>query len=142
MLEQVKKTARGLLNRLSPERFEQLSEQIIEHIRRPETLNSVELLKEIVLIVFDKALLEVGAAFACRHLLLSGLTCTQPFYASMYADLCARISEAMAGVELTEEKVESDGQVVRLKTTFKKLLLNRCQEEFENGALRDWVLRR
>ncbi|XP_031390194.1 eukaryotic translation initiation factor 4G-like [Punica granatum] len=53
--------------------------------------------------IFDKALME-------------------PTFCEMYADLCSHLSQALPDFHEGDEKI-----------TFKRLLLNKCQEEFERG---------
>jgi len=48
----------------------------------------------------------------------------EPKYSSMYAQLCKRLSEHAPNLEPPESKI----------TTFKRLLLNKCKDEFENRA--------
>merc|ERR1712106_238070 len=48
----------------------------------------------------------------------------EPKYSSMYAQLCKRLSDNAPNLEPPESKI----------TTFKRLLLNKCKDEFENRA--------
>merc|ERR1712106_647970 len=61
--------------------------------------------KGVVLLIFEKAL-------------------DEPKYSSMYAQLCKRLSDNAPNLEPPESKI----------TTFKRLLLNKCKDEFENRA--------
>lgn len=68
------KTARGILNKLTPEKFEKLYDQFMEM-----KVSSVEILSAVVSIVYDKAVYEYE-------------------FASMYADFCARLCCVLKGV--------------------------------------------
>jgi len=61
--------------------------------------------KGVILLIFEKAL-------------------DEPKYSSMYAQLCKRLSDNAPNLEPPESKI----------TTFKRLLLNKCKDEFENRA--------
>jgi len=60
---------RGILNKLTPEKFQELSDELLKL-----DLNSIVILNGVILLIFDKAL-------------------DEPKYSSMYAQLCKRLSE-------------------------------------------------
>ncbi|XP_022220262.2 eukaryotic translation initiation factor 4 gamma 2 [Drosophila obscura] len=60
---------RGILNKLTPEKFQELSDELLQL-----DLNSIVILNGVILLIFDKAL-------------------DEPKYSSMYAQLCKRLSE-------------------------------------------------
>lgn len=93
--------ANGLLNRLTVEQFENISNKLAAL-----PFSTPELLTGVISLIFDKAV-------------------SQPKFAFMYARLCAKISSKSASAE------DSEGQV----QTFKRILLNQCQQEFEKGKL-------
>lgn len=97
--EEVKqRKLKGILNKLTPQNFEKLFEQVKEvNIDNVVTLNGV------ISQIFDKALME-------------------PTFCEMYANFCQLLAS-----ELPELSVENE------KITFRRLLLNKCQEEFERG---------
>ncbi|XP_065582047.1 eukaryotic translation initiation factor 4 gamma 2-like isoform X1 [Artemia franciscana] len=66
---------RGILNKLTPERFEKLSEDLLSL-----GLNSEVILKGVILLIFDKAL-------------------DEPKYSSMYARLCKKLQERAPNFE-------------------------------------------
>jgi len=68
-------------------------------------IGSNVIFKGVILLIFEKALDESK-------------------YSSMYAQLCKRLSEHAPNLEPPESKI----------TTFKRLLLNKCKDEFENRA--------
>ncbi|XP_033156527.1 eukaryotic translation initiation factor 4 gamma 2, partial [Drosophila mauritiana] len=60
---------RGILNKLTPEKFQELSDELLKL-----DLNSIAILNGVILLIFEKAL-------------------DEPKYSSMYAQLCKRLSE-------------------------------------------------
>uniref|UniRef100_A0A182SEJ7 MIF4G domain-containing protein n=1 Tax=Anopheles maculatus TaxID=74869 RepID=A0A182SEJ7_9DIPT len=62
---------RGILNKLTPERFQELSDELLKL-----DLNSSKILNGVILLIFDKAL-------------------DEPKYSSMYAQLCKRIQKEL-----------------------------------------------
>ncbi|GMH13776.1 hypothetical protein Nepgr_015617 [Nepenthes gracilis] len=97
--EQVLKTVKGILNKLTPEKFDLLKGQLID-----AGITSAEILKEVIKLLFDKAVLE-------------------PTFCPMYALLCSDLNEKL----LPFPPEESGGKEI----TFKRILLNTCQEAFE-----------
>lgn len=89
---------KAILNKLTPQNFEKLFEQVKEvNIDNPGTLAGV------ISQIFDKALME-------------------PTFCEMYANFCSDLSLVLPDFNENDEKI-----------TFKRLLLNKCQEEFERG---------
>ncbi|GJN11393.1 hypothetical protein PR202_ga29580 [Eleusine coracana subsp. coracana] len=89
---------KGILNKLTPQNFERLFEQV-----KDVNIDSVATLTGVISQIFDKALME-------------------PTFCEMYADFCSRLALALPDFNEDNEKI-----------TFKRLLLNKCQEEFERG---------
>lgn len=92
---------RGILNKLTPQTFDKLSDELI-HIG----LDSQVLLKGVILLIFEKALQE-------------------PKYVCMYAQLCKKLSKKVPNFDAPNPDYTS---------TFRRLLLNKCQDEYENRA--------
>ncbi|XP_038971432.1 eukaryotic translation initiation factor 4G-like [Phoenix dactylifera] len=89
---------KAILNKLTPQNFEKLFQQVKEvNIDNTVTLSGV------ISQIFDKAL-------------------TEPTFCEMYADFCYHLASELP--DFTDDKE---------KITFKRLLLNKCQEEFERG---------
>jgi translation initiation factor 4G len=89
---------KAILNKLTPQNFDKLFEQVKEvNIDNPVTLSGV------ISQIFDKALME-------------------PTFCEMYANFCSHLSHDLPDFNEDNEKI-----------TFKRLLLNKCQEEFERG---------
>ncbi|KAK0088425.1 hypothetical protein PV325_012089 [Microctonus aethiopoides] len=97
---------RGILNKLTPEKFAKLSNDLLK-----VELNSDVILKGVILLIFDKAL-------------------DEPKYSSMYAQLCKRLSDEAPNFESPKPTI--DGQ--KAQSTFRLLLLNKCKAEFENRS--------
>lgn len=95
----------ALLSKLTPEKFEPLSLQMTDLL--VENCESLPQLQEFVSLIFDKAIAE-------------------PLFAPMYAELCAAISKRAPSY------ADEDSDYFR-SLSFKHLLANRCQREFEDG---------
>ena len=93
---------RGILNKITPEKFEKLIADILNIIGQGSNV----VFKGVIVLIFEKAL-------------------DEPKYSSMYAQLCKRLAEHAPNLEPPESKT----------TTFKRLLLNKCKDEFENRAV-------
>ncbi|KAI4364682.1 hypothetical protein MLD38_020739 [Melastoma candidum] len=89
---------KAILNKLTPQNFEKLFEQVKE-----VNIDNAATLKGLISQIFDKALME-------------------PTFCEMYADLCRHLSQELPDFSDDNEKI-----------TFRRLLLNKCQEEFERG---------
>lgn len=92
---------RGILNKITPEKFEKLIADILNIIGQGSNV----VFKGVIVLIFEKAL-------------------DEPKYSSMYAQLCKRLAEHAPNLEPPDSKT----------TTFKRLLLNKCKDEFENRA--------
>jgi len=93
---------RGILNKITPEKFEKLIADILNIIGQGSNV----VFKGVIVLIFEKAL-------------------DEPKYSSMYAQLCKRLAEHAPNLEPSDSKT----------TTFKRLLLNKCKDEFENRAV-------
>lgn len=91
---------RGILNKLTPEKFDKLSLELLNVGIETNTI-----LHGIILLIFEKAL-------------------DEPKYSSMYAQLCHQLCEDAPNFDPSSSSV----------TTFRRLLLNKCQDEFENRS--------
>ncbi|VFR01359.1 unnamed protein product [Cuscuta campestris] len=99
--ERVLKTVKGILNKLTPEKFDLLKGHLIE-----AGISSADILKGVIGLIFDKAVLE-------------------PTFCPMYAQLCADLNEKLPPFPSDEP----GGKEI----TFKRVLLNNCQEAFEGS---------
>ncbi|GJZ61540.1 eukaryotic translation initiation factor 4G-like protein isoform X1 [Tanacetum coccineum] len=89
---------KGILNKLTPQNFEKLFEQV-----KQVNIDNANTLSGVIGQIFDKALME-------------------PTFVEMYANFCSRLAVELPDFSENDEKI-----------TFKRLLLNKCQEEFERG---------
>ncbi|GFY53241.1 eukaryotic translation initiation factor 4 gamma 2 [Trichonephila inaurata madagascariensis] len=101
--DQVFRRVRGILNKLTPEKFHKLSEELLS-----VGLDSTQILKGVILLIFDKAL-------------------DEPKYSSMYALLCRKLCEEAPNFDPPTNNTGSHNS-----NTFRRLLLAKCQDEFEN----------
>lgn len=99
--ERVLKTVKGILNKLTPEKYDLLKGQLID-----SGITSADILKGVISLIFDKAVLE-------------------PTFCPMYALLCSDLNEKLPSFPSDEP----GGKEV----TFKRVLLNNCQEAFEGA---------
>ncbi|CAI5747531.1 unnamed protein product [Peronospora destructor] len=108
------KEAKSVLNKLSIEKFDKLSDQLIE-----VAVRGLDVLKGVIEMVIAKAQ-------------------TEWHFSTMYAELCAKIAQTdMPAITLEDNKTVTDTHKL-----FRTLLLLRCQKEFEarpevDGALKD-----
>ncbi|KAI0653525.1 hypothetical protein C8Q70DRAFT_1110231 [Cubamyces menziesii] len=114
--EVVDRKVRALLNKLTMERFDSISDQIIAWANKSEKEQDGRTLIQVIRLVFEKATDEAT-------------------WSEMYARLCRKMMEQISpnvrddGIKNAEGKPIAGGQL------FRKYLLNRCQEDFERG----WV---
>ncbi|ESW26865.1 hypothetical protein PHAVU_003G154900 [Phaseolus vulgaris] len=99
--DRVLKTVKGILNKLTPEKFDLLKGQLID-----SGITSADILKGVISLIFDKAVLE-------------------PTFCPMYAQLCSDLNEKLPPFPSDEP----GGKEI----TFKRVLLNICQEAFEGA---------
>ncbi|KAJ7039020.1 armadillo-type protein [Mycena alexandri] len=114
--EIVDRKVKGLLNKLTMENFDSISDQIIEWANKSEKEKDERTLILVIRLVFEHAI-------------------DDERWSEMYARLCRKMMEQIspkvqdAGLKNTEGKPIAGGQL------FRKYLLNRCQDDFERG----WV---
>ncbi|BDA41688.1 Eukaryotic translation initiation factor isoform 4G-1 [Coccomyxa sp. Obi] len=98
--EKAARQVKGILNKLTPENFDRLLQQVLDIVTDAEILHST------ITLVFENAV-------------------AQPTFAFMYAQLCDRLSKGLP------EFPPAEGEARPM--TFKRVLLNTCQEEFEGA---------
>ncbi|XP_010904622.1 eukaryotic translation initiation factor [Elaeis guineensis] len=99
--ERVLKTVKGILNKLTPEKFDVLKGQLID-----SGITTPDILKDVITLIFEKAVFE-------------------PTFCPMYAQLCSDLNEKLPPFP----SEEPGGKEI----TFKRILLNICQEAFEGA---------
>ena len=112
--ELVDRKVMALLNKLTMEKFDSISDEIIAWANKSENEKDGRTLIQVTRLVFDKATDEAA-------------------WSEMYAWLCRKMMETISpevqddGIRNAEGKPIAGGQLSR------KYLLNRCQEDFERG---------
>ncbi|KIJ31256.1 hypothetical protein M422DRAFT_186254 [Sphaerobolus stellatus SS14] len=112
--EVVERKVKGLLNKLTMEKFDSISDQIIEWANRSEKEKDGRTLIQVIKLVFEKATDEAA-------------------WSEMYARLCRKMMEKISSNVQDEGIRSADGRPIAGGQLFRKYLLNRCQEDFERG---------
>ena len=105
---------KGLLNKLTMEKFDSISDQVIIWANKSEKEKDGRTLIQIIRLVFEHA--------------IDGATWSE-LYARLCRKMMERISPNVQDIKNPEGKPIAGGQL------FRKHLLNRCQDDFERG----WV---
>lgn len=110
--ELVFRRVRGILNKLTIEKFDPLVHQLVQ-----VGITTENVLKGIIVLLFEKAL-------------------DEPQFCPMYARVCERLAAEGPNFEPSQppESNEDSPQRQRRTSTFLKLLLRKCQDEFENRS--------
>ncbi|KAI9805536.1 MAG: hypothetical protein M1825_000787 [Sarcosagium campestre] len=112
--EMVQRKVKSNLNKMTPEKFEKIADQILDIAGQSRDESDGRTLRQVIQLTFEKATDEAH-------------------WASMYAKFCKRMLESMSA-EIKDEGIkDKNGNVVTGGNLFRKYLLNRCQEEFERG---------
>ncbi|KIY68094.1 hypothetical protein CYLTODRAFT_421949 [Cylindrobasidium torrendii FP15055 ss-10] len=114
--EMVDRKVKSLLNKLTMDKFDSISDQIISWANKSENEKNGQTLIQVIRLVFEKATDE--AAFS-----------------EMYARLCRKMMEQISSKVQDESIKNQEGKPIAGGQLFRKYLLNRCQEDFERG----WV---
>ncbi|KAL5627716.1 hypothetical protein BROUX41_003869 [Berkeleyomyces rouxiae] len=110
----VQRKVKAALNKMTPENFDRISEQILAIAAQSKDENDGRTLRQVIQLTFEKAT-------------------DESHWASMYAKFCQRMLESTSN-EIKDDSVKNkNGNVVCGGALFRKYLLNRCQEEFERG---------
>jgi hypothetical protein len=116
--EVVDRKVKALLNKLTMEKFDSISDQIIQWANRSETQKDGRTLIQVIRLVFEKATDEAT-------------------WSEMYARLCRKMMEQIStnvhdvGIKTAQGKPIAGGQLIR------KYLVNRCQEDFERWVAKE-----
>ena len=108
--------AKTLLDKLTMEEFDSISDQIVEWANRSETEEDGRTLIHITGLIFEKAIDEAARS-------------------EVYARLCSKMVETISPNVQDDLIRGADGKPITGGRLFHKYLLNRCQEDFE----RDWT---
>ena len=111
--EMVDRKVTGLLNKLTMEKFDSISDQIIIWGNKSEKENNGRTLYRVVQLLFEHAI--------CN---------TWP---EVYARLCKRMMEQISDKVQNDGIKNNDGKPIAGGQLFRKYLLNRCHENFERS---------
>ena len=106
---------KALLNKLTMEKFDSISDQIIEWANKSENEKDGRTLIQVIKLVFEKA--------------------TESTWSEMYARLCRKMMEQISPKVQDDRIKDNEGKPIAGGQLFRKYLLHRCQEDFERG----WV---
>ncbi|KAG6191417.1 hypothetical protein E4U10_004504 [Claviceps purpurea] len=112
--EMVQRKVKAALNKMTPEKFDRIADQILEIAGQSKDETDGRTLRQVIQLTFEKATDEAH-------------------WASMYAKFCKRMLENMSADVRDERIKDKFGNVVSGGALFRKYLLNRCQEDFERG---------
>ncbi|KAG2366186.1 armadillo-type protein [Suillus spraguei] len=112
--ELVDRKVNALLNKLTMEKFETISDQIIHWVNKGVNEKDGRTLIQVIRLVFDKAIDEAT-------------------WSEMYARLCRKMMEEISPEVQDEGVKDIEGKPIRGGHLFRKYLLTRCQENFERG---------
>ncbi|PNS20744.1 hypothetical protein CAC42_2675 [Sphaceloma murrayae] len=111
--DMVQRKVKAALNKMTPEKFDKISDQIMEIANQSKNESDGRTLRQVIQLTFEKA-------------------CDEAHWAGMYAKFCQKMLTQMSN-EIKDETIVKNGQPVTGGGLFRKYLLNRCQEEFERG---------
>lgn len=110
----VQRKVKAALNKMTPENFDKISNQILDIAAQSKNETDGRTLRQVIQLTFEKATDEAH-------------------WAGMYAQFCLKMLTAMSP-EIRDETIKDKaGNPVVGGALFRKYLLNRCQEDFEQG---------
>jgi translation initiation factor 4G len=116
--EMVQRKVKALLNKLTLEKFDSISNQVLEWANKSVDETDGRTLRQVIALIFEKATDEAA-------------------WSEMYARLCRKLNEELSP-DVRDEALSSESKPAFGGTLFRKYLINRCQEDFEHGwAARD-----
>ncbi|CAO3614341.1 unnamed protein product [Cunninghamella echinulata] len=112
--EEIIRKVKGLLNKLTLEKFDSISDKIIEYASQSIREKDGTSLRTVIELIFEKA-------------------CDESAFASMWAQLCKKLHEWVPN-EIQDITIkDKQGQPICGRPLYSKYLLNRCQQNFEKG---------
>lgn len=112
--DMVQRKVKAALNKMTPENFDKISDQILEIAAQSKNESDGRTLRQVIALTFEKA-------------------CDEAHWAGMYAKFCSKMLTGMSQ-EIRDETIkDKNNNPVIGGALFRKYLLNRCQEEFERG---------
>ncbi|CAH7688681.1 hypothetical protein PPACK8108_LOCUS23679 [Phakopsora pachyrhizi] len=112
--QMVNRKVKALLNKLTLDNFESISDQVISWANKSEKEHDGRILRQVIALIFEKATDEAH-------------------WSEMYAKLCRKLMEKLSPDVKDENVLDSNGNKVHGGHLFRKYLLNRCQEDYEKG---------
>jgi translation initiation factor 4G len=112
--DMVQRKVKAALNKMTPEKFEKISDQILEIAAQSKHETDGRTLRQVIQLTFEKA-------------------CDEAHWAGMYAQFCHKMLTTMSPDIRDDTIKDKAGNPVIGGGLFRKYLLNRCQEEFERG---------
>lgn len=112
--EMVQRKVKAALNKMTPENFDRISDQILTIANQSKNENDGRTLRQVIQLTFEKAT-------------------DEPHFSSTYAKFCKRMLDQMSPDIKDDTIKDKHGNVVNGGNLFRKYLLNRCQEEYERG---------
>lgn len=112
--EFVERKVKGLLNKLTAEKFESISNQILEWANKSVNEKDGQTLRLVIKLIFEKAK-------------------DEQFWSKMYAALCQKLWREISPEVKDDVMLTGEGKPLNGGLLFRKYLLNRCQEDFEKG---------
>jgi translation initiation factor 4G len=112
--EMVDHNVKALLNNLTMEKFDSISDKLIRWANKSETEKDGRTLIQVIRLVYEKA---TDEAASCE----------------MYARLCRKMMEQISPKVQDFDIKNTEGKPIAGGQLFRKYLLNRCQEDFECG---------
>ena len=112
--DMVQRKVKAALNKMTPEKFDKISDQVIEIANQSKSESDGRTLRQVIQLTFEKA-------------------CDEAHWAGMYAKFCSKMLTTMSNEIVDETVKDRNGVPVTGGGLFRKYLLNRCQEEFERG---------
>jgi len=112
--ELVNRKVKALLNKLTLDKFESISDQVIAWANKSEKEHDGRILRQVIALIFEKATDEAH-------------------WSEMYAKLCRKLMEKLSPAVKDESLSDPAGNKVQGGHLFRKYLLNRCQEDYERG---------
>lgn len=115
-LERVEREVKALLNNFAAEKFDSISDQIIDWANKSDKERDGRTLVLVINIVYERAIDDAASS-------------------EMYARLCRKMMETISQKVQDDGIKDAEGKPIAGGQLFRKYLLNRCQEEFERGWL-------
>lgn len=112
--DMVQRKVKAALNKMTPEKFDKISDQILEIAAQSKNETDGRTLRQVIQLTFEKA-------------------CDEAHWSGMYAKFCFKMLNTMSHDIKDENVRDKAGNPVVGGALFRKYLLNRCQEEFERG---------